>query len=347
MNITRLQDILNNIQNVCIAVVGDFFLDKYLIIDPSLKEDSMETGLPTRQVMKVRCQPGAAGTVSANLHDLGVGELFAITAIGDDGEGFELRRGMQSLNINMDFCIEMTGRYTPTYTKALVVSDGPTQELERLDIKNRTRTPVEIEDRLIENIPHCIDQVDAVLIMDQVEEHNCGVITDRVRACLNDLATSPDKIYYVDSRKYISHYKNMIVKCNNHELMAALNDFGQPTDGITIEQAALSFREQTHKPVYITLGEEGMLLLVKDEARRIPAFEVTGVIDIVGAGDCASSAIVASICAGATFTEAGTIANLASSITIKKLGTTGTASPDELLEAFQQEILKSISKNSL
>jgi rfaE bifunctional protein kinase chain/domain len=336
MNIKRLQEILTNIQNVRIAVVGDFFLDKYLMIDPSLKENSMETGLPTRQVVQVRCQLGAAGTVSANLHDIGVGEIFAVTAIGDDGEGHELKRGMRNLNINMDFCIEMPGRYTPTYTKPLVVSDGPPKELERLDLRNHIHTPVEIEDKLIANITFCLEQVDAVLIMDQVEEHNCGIVTDRVRDCLNNLAAHSDKIFYVDSRKYISHFRNMIVKCNNHELMAALKDLGQPTDGVTLEQGASTFRNQTHKPVYITMGEKGMLLLEKDEAKQIPALKVEGELDIVGAGDCASSAIVSTLCAGATFEEAGAIANLASSITIKKLGTTGTASPEELIEYFQK-----------
>ena len=336
MKVTRLKEILKSIENVRIAVVGDYFLDKYLIIDPSLKEDSMETGLPTRQVVEVRCQPGAAGTVSSNLHDIGVGELFAVTAIGDDGEGHELKRGMKNLNINMDFCIEMPGRYTPTYTKPLVVSDGPPQELERLDLRNQVQTPVEIEDKLIENITLCLEKVDAVLIMDQVEEHNCGVVTDRVRDYLNNLAARSDKIFYVDSRKYISHFKNMIVKCNNYELMAALKDLGQPTNGVSLEQAATIFRDQTHKPVYITQGEKGMLLLEKDEAKRIAAFKVEGEIDIVGAGDCASSAIVSALCAGAIFEEAGIIANLASSITIKKLGTTGTASPDELIESIQK-----------
>ena len=336
MKVTRLKQILKNIEKVRIAVVGDYFLDKYLLIDPTLKEISMETGLPTRQVVQVRCQPGAAGTVSANLNAIGVGNIIAITAIGDDGAGYELQRGLRKLDINMDFCVEMPGRYTPAYTKPVLLSPGSGQELERLDVRNRTRTPVEIEDKLIENVNNCLVQVDAVLIMDQVEEHNCGVVTDRVRNCLNDSAASSEKIFYVDSRKYISNYRNMIVKCNNHELLAALQDMGQSTAGISLEQAALFFRNHTDRPLYITRGEEGMLLLVEDDATHIPAFKVEGEIDIVGAGDSASSAIVSSLCAGASFEEAGIIANLAASITIKKLGTTGTASPEELTQYLQQ-----------
>ena len=55
-----------------------------------------------------------------------------------------------------------------------------------------------------------------------------------------------------------------------------------------------------------------------------------------GAGDSAPAAIVASLLSGATEFEAAEIANLAASITIQQLGTTGTASPDQILDRFRE-----------
>ena len=75
-------------------MVGDFFLDRYLHIDPAKNETSIETGLPVYNVVDVRSQAGAAGTILNNLVALGVGEIHAVGFCGDDGEGYELRRAL-------------------------------------------------------------------------------------------------------------------------------------------------------------------------------------------------------------------------------------------------------------
>ena len=66
----RLEALLANFAQARIAVIGDFFLDKYLDVDPGLAEISLETGKTAHQVVAVRHSPGAAGTVVANLASL-------------------------------------------------------------------------------------------------------------------------------------------------------------------------------------------------------------------------------------------------------------------------------------
>jgi sugar/nucleoside kinase (ribokinase family) len=63
---------------------------------------------------------------------------------------------------------------------------------------------------------------------------------------------------------------------------------------------------------------------------------VTGPIDIVGAGDSATAGIVLTLLAGGTELEAATAANLVASITVQQLGTTGTASPAQVLARFDE-----------
>src|SRR5207253_2810544 len=87
-----LDQILGRIPSLTIGVLGDLFLDRYLDIDASLTEPSIETGLDAYQVVRVRSYPGAAGTVINNLIALGVGQVVPITVIGDDGAGYELRK---------------------------------------------------------------------------------------------------------------------------------------------------------------------------------------------------------------------------------------------------------------
>lgn len=93
LSVGRLEDIVSRFASSRIAVLGDFFLDKYLEVDPSLEEPSVETGKPAHQVAAIRCYPGAAGTVVSNLSALQTGELHAIGFTGDDGEAYELRVG--------------------------------------------------------------------------------------------------------------------------------------------------------------------------------------------------------------------------------------------------------------
>ena len=67
----RLAELLARFSECRVAVVGDFFLDKYLEIDPALDESSLETGKTAYQVASIRKNPGAAGTVVCNLAALG------------------------------------------------------------------------------------------------------------------------------------------------------------------------------------------------------------------------------------------------------------------------------------
>ena len=92
----RFHAIANRYPRLRIGVAGDFFLDRYLHIDPAKAETSIETGLPVYNVVEVRSQPGAAGTILNNLVALGVGEIHAIGFCGDDGEGYELRRALEA-----------------------------------------------------------------------------------------------------------------------------------------------------------------------------------------------------------------------------------------------------------
>ena len=69
--------LLSRFSDLSILVVGDFFLDRYLDIDPTLSETSLETGLEANQVVRVRNHPGAAGTVTNNLCALGIGKVLA------------------------------------------------------------------------------------------------------------------------------------------------------------------------------------------------------------------------------------------------------------------------------
>src|SRR5881392_1652525 len=92
-----IEDVLGRLPRLTVGVVGDLFLDRYLDLDGTLTEPSLETGLDAYQVVRVRPSPGAAGTVINNLVALGVGRVCPVAVLGDDGEGYELRRALDTL----------------------------------------------------------------------------------------------------------------------------------------------------------------------------------------------------------------------------------------------------------
>lgn len=56
----------------------------------------------------------------------------------------------------------------------------------------------------------------------------------------------------------------------------------------------------------------------------------------MGAGDSVTGGLVPSLCSGASPVEAAVVGNLVASITVQQIGTTGTASPEQVLKRFSE-----------
>ncbi len=338
---TRLRKLLNSLPGLRVGVIGDFFLDAYFDCDPSLDEVSLETGKTCYQVVRQRRQAGAAGTVAANLRALGVGVVEAVGYCGDDGEGYELRRAMRGLGLDLTGFITVPDRFTPTYGKPCYIGSRKRgqpvlEELERLDTKNRRPTPSRLQNEIIDHIHSRLAHWDALVLLDQVSEANCGVLTSRVRRAITSaLAHRSLPVALADARTRIGDFKGVMLKPNQYEAMAALGAEGRPSlKASRIHAQTLSAR--TGRPVFLTLGSKGILVADGNSIAHIPALRVKGPIDTVGAGDSCSAAISSTLAVGATLIEAATFASLVASVTVQQLGTTGTASPTQIRQRLQE-----------
>ena len=86
-------------------------------------------------------------------------------------------------------------------------------------------------------------------------------------------------------------------------------------------------------PVFVTLAEAGMVgASASGESEHVPALPTHGEIDIVGAGDSVTANLAVALAAGASLKESMEIASAAASLVIHQLGTTGTASVDQIRE---------------
>jgi bifunctional ADP-heptose synthase (sugar kinase/adenylyltransferase) len=265
-----------------------------------------------------------------------VGNIFALGVIGDDGQGYDLKKGLRATNVNTDHLIETSDRFTPTYTKP--INQKTNQEHERQDIKNRAPLSTKLEDQLIQALHQLTPHMHGIIALDQLQERNCGVLTDRVTSELARLAEQhTDKIFFADSRTRIGDFKNAILKPNRTEALEAIapNHTGE-IDQIFLEQCARTFSQRTGKPAFITLDADGILATDGEDLTHIPGIKVPPPIDIVGAGDSVSASVVSALCAGASHANAAQLGVIVSSITIQQIGTTGTASPEQIIDRFQK-----------
>ena len=335
MTPARFAEITGRYPSLRLALVGDFCLDRYLEIDPALAETSIETGLPVHNVVRVRSQPGGAGTILNNLVALGVGEVFPVGFRGDDGEGYELQQALSRLpGVNVEAFIRTPLRRTFTYCKPLVVAEGQQPvELNRLDSKNWSPTPTQVEGALIGRLQELSRDLRAFILLDQVDVSETGVLTKRVLAAFGECVREhPQMLVVGDSRRGVRGWPPITSKMNLAELCALT---GLPADASlnSIKETARAMAERNGRKVFITLSERGILgASSSGEVEHVPCHPLRGPIDIVGAGDSVTANLTAALAAGATLREAIELANAAASIVIHQLGTTGTASVPQIRE---------------
>lgn len=345
METQRLEQILLNFPQTKVAVLGDFFLDLYIQMDRNLSEFSLETHKEAFQATAVRGQPGAAGVVSNNLAALGA-QHSAIGIIGKDGFGYILKNALASIGADIKGLIESEERLTPTYAKPIMKEvDGINVELNRIDIKNRTANPSALNDLLLEQLQQAWVNHDGILVLEQVRNDGFGTLSPVLRNSLTMLMKqNPEKVILVDSRHFGSAYRHVGLKMNLEEAKRALGDLSdQPTHidlednvGTSLKISQSLWDMMGHNPIFITLGEVGISGFDESGFFHHPGFVTEGYIDIVGAGDSVLAAIGLSLCAGATSAEAAYIGNLAGSITIQQIGTTGIATQKDILHRHHE-----------
>ncbi len=322
------------------GVIGDLALDGYWTADMTRSFLSRETPRFPRPVVAERYAPGAGGNVAQNLSALGIRQVTVFSVLGDDWRGRILQQEMAARGITVDRLVISCDRSTSTYIKPILTGYESEQEDSRLDFENAQPLAADLEDALIASVTDTIADLDALLVADQLEIN--GVVTDRVREALIDLAVEhPDTVFVADSRSRVGRFRHMVVKPNWAEASAAVLagrsvQSANRDDQDAVVKVAHALAEQTGRAVCITLSARGAMVWGDGTMARIPAAPVTPPLDPVGAGDTFGAALATALACGATPQEAAAFANLAAAVIVEKLGQTGTATPEEILARHAQ-----------
>jgi rfaE bifunctional protein kinase chain/domain len=319
----KAADILESFASLSAVVIGDICLDRWCDYDPEAGEPSRETGIPRVGVIRTQTTPGAGGTMANNLAALGVGRVAVLGAVGDDGSGFELARGLAERRISTDLLVRSAGIQTFTYTKLLNAATG-IEDQPRVDFINTAPLDPSIERQILDNIQCAIDSFDVILVADQAETAQGGVVTPAVRGLLKELVpVYREKVFFVDSRARIDRFRLMVLKPNQQEAEAACRKlFGR------VDYPAL-LKHTRARLLLVTHGPRGVLVVSHRGETWVPARAVAEPVDICGAGDSFSAGAACALAVTGAPVKAAEFGNLVASVTIMKKGT-GTASPDEV-----------------
>jgi len=319
--------ILDAFPRTSALVVGDICLDRWCTYDPATSEPSRETGIPRLGVVATEVTPGAGGTVANNLAVLGIGRVAVIGAAGDDGFGYELKRALQQRGISPDLLITTPDLPTFTYTKLLNAQTGE-EDQPRVDFIYTQPLPVAVENEMLKRIRASALAYDVILVSDQAETSQGGVITRRVRDLLSEMdGAHPEKVIWVDSRVRSHLFRNVILKPNEQEAAAACMAALGHTDYVTFR------RHLGARLMFVTQGSRGVMVIDDQGEQLFPTRAVAKPVDICGAGDSFSAGAAVALAATGSAAEAARFGNLVASITIMKKGT-GTASPAEVAQAL-------------
>ena len=90
----------------------------------------------------------------------------------------------------------------------------------------------ELEARLVKALDVLLPQLDAVIILDQVEEAVGGVLSPAIRdAAIERAQRFPGVVFWVDSRERVHDFRHMTLKSNEYEVLG----MKQPPPGTTVD----------------------------------------------------------------------------------------------------------------
>jgi len=326
----RISEILARIKNVKVAVYGDFCIDAYWLLDPRGSEVSLETGLQAQAVGRHYYSLGGASNVVANLVALEPASIKVIGVIGDDIFGRELTRQLKELGVDTSCLVVQKDNFdTVVFGKPYLESN----ELPRMDFGFFNKRTEATDQALLNGIKNALQTADVLIFNQQVP---VSITNESFIDSANELfGKFSNKIVLLDSRHYGSKFRDIYRKTNDLEAAQLNNVDVKLDDVLTLEDVkkyAENLYKQFNKPVFLTRGSRGIITVDSDGYHEVPGIQLLKKLDIVGAGDTATSALALCLGAGVRPAESAEFANFAAAVTVQKLFQTGTASGDEILE---------------
>ncbi len=330
---TRLVKYVPQFADARIMVIGDIIVDHF--IWGTVSRISPEAPVPVVNVTREEMLLGGGANVLHNIYSLG-GQATLCGIIGNDEMGGRLRQLLADLGASGQGLV--LGK-RPTTVKTRVVAHG--QQVVRFD-REQTGVPSE------QTIGAMCDYIDKHLVdfdVVIVSDYYKGVISQPLMSHLlrkvrEVESESGRRIPVVVDPKpeQPARFIGATIITPNHLEAEKMSGLRITNEQELIQAAEILLDKFSCEAVLITRGEAGMSLLeTGKELVTIPTM-AREIFDVTGAGDTVIAALALGLAAGATFTEAASLANVAAGVVVGKIGT-ATVSREEILAELHGEHL--------
>lgn len=288
-----------------ITVLGDLMLDRYWF--GSAKRISPEAPIPVINVQNNEDRLGGAANVALNLRSLEK-EVVLAGLIGNDLEGQRFTELCHQNHIQNNVCIKDDFQ---TITKLRIISRQ--QHMLRCDFE-QPHTATQLDTQYIQQLLELIEQSNIVILSD----YQKGFLADPQQFITHARAHNIPIVVDPKGNDF-TKYRGATLLTPNRSEFEAIVGVTSSEDDLLIKAEQLR-HDLNLDALLITRSEEGMTLIQKNEPSfTIPA-KAQDVYDVTGAGDTVIATLVAMMVEGKPLTEATTIANIAASIVVGKLG---------------------------
>ena len=299
-----------------VLVIGDLMLDSFY--HGKASRISPEAPVPVVNIERIDELPGGAANVAMNIASLGAkSQVCGITGLDDAAK--VLQQKLNSVGVECAFNYSET---TNTIIKRRVMSNH--QQLLRMDFESAFGSD---EWLALKDIVEPLLANTSVMIL---SDYNKGTLADpqywitlakqhAIPVLVDPKGSDFDKYRGAD-----------LITPNMTEFEAVVGSVESEAD--LFEKAQHLMTQLDISALLVTRSEHGMSLIRKDQPEfHLPAI-AKEVSDVTGAGDTVISTLASTLAAGGDLEQAVTLANVAASIVVSKLGTATVSGPELQVE---------------
>jgi D-beta-D-heptose 7-phosphate kinase / D-beta-D-heptose 1-phosphate adenosyltransferase len=334
-----LIDLVANLPPTRLVLVGDLMLDRYIF--GNAERLSPEAPVPILHFQNEEYRLGGAGSVLADLAALKA-RVKVIGVLGRDAAAGEVRQRMLACQADIAGVVECPER--PTVVKVRLVGSAQhrhPQQMLRLDIETHSPVNGTIEDQLVANVARALD--DAQLLC--LEDYAKGVLSSSATKRIIELARKRGVPVIVDPAgiaDYSKYAGATALKLNRSEAQRATGlGVDGPEDFAPAAEALLKKLEL--EAVILTVDKHGAFLATADGQRRLLATRPRQVFDVTGAGDMVLAMVSVARAAGASWSDAVALGNIAGGLEVEKFGCV-PIQPEEIVQDLLAEHRERVGK---
>jgi len=286
-----MEDLLNKIKKLRVAVIGDVMLDAYT--HGSVERISPEAPVPVMGATHEEYRPGGAANVALNAAVLGASSVELCGVCGDDHSADILREILRKNGCELSSAWQRKG--VRTITKRRFVASR--QQMLRVDNEDApSRYAIDLKQDA-NALALALHKADVVILSDYAK----GTLGSEIIAAIQKVCQKQNTVMAVGLKpKNVLEFKGASLVTLNRKESLELSGIRALSKEVFPAAAVCErlYARYQCKHLVITLGEEGMIICTDGKiGGQIPTF-AREVYDVSGAGDTVITGLSCALAAG-------------------------------------------------